>query len=157
MPTDTDRQDSPTLTIQQMARQSGLSEHTLRYYERIGLLTPIPRNTSSGHRRYSPAAADTIESLACLRATGMSISALRKLLTLRAQGEATAAEQQAMYAAQEAVLAAEMAQLAVRRQYLVGKVAYLEAVQEGDTAKADAQAEINYKLAALLARKQEMP
>ena len=32
-----------TLTIQKMARQSGLSEHTLRYYERIGLLTPIPR------------------------------------------------------------------------------------------------------------------
>jgi predicted site-specific integrase-resolvase len=40
------------LTIQQVAQQTGLSVHTLRYYERNGLLEPVDR-ASSGHRRYS--------------------------------------------------------------------------------------------------------
>lgn len=43
------------LTIQQVARRTGLSESALRYYERIGLLDPVPRDPSSGHRRYPPA------------------------------------------------------------------------------------------------------
>ena len=40
------------LTIQQAADQTGLSLHTLRYYERIGLIPPI-RRAPNGHRRYS--------------------------------------------------------------------------------------------------------
>ncbi len=40
------------LTVQQVSEKTGLSEHTLRYYERIGLITPIHR-ASNGHRRYS--------------------------------------------------------------------------------------------------------
>ena len=42
------------LTIQQVARRTGLAESALRYYERIGLIDPVPRNESSGHRRYPP-------------------------------------------------------------------------------------------------------
>jgi DNA-binding transcriptional MerR regulator len=38
------------LTIQQVANLTGLGEHTLRYYEREGLLNPVSRS-SSGHRR----------------------------------------------------------------------------------------------------------
>lgn len=37
------------LTIKQMAALSGVSEYTLRYYEKIGLTKPIPRDGSSGH------------------------------------------------------------------------------------------------------------
>lgn len=70
MPTNTATQDKHCLTIQQMARQSGLSEHPLRYYERIGLLMPVPRDLSSRHQRYSPDTADIVETLACLRAGG---------------------------------------------------------------------------------------
>jgi hypothetical protein len=39
------------LTMQAVSRQSGLSGPTLRYYEEIGLLGPIERDASSGHRR----------------------------------------------------------------------------------------------------------
>ena len=49
------------LTIQEMSQQSGLSAYTLRYYERIGLLKPIPRNQSSGHRLYSPETVALVE------------------------------------------------------------------------------------------------
>jgi DNA-binding transcriptional MerR regulator len=41
------------LTVQQTAARTGLSEHTLRYYERAGLLEQVRRHHFSGHRRYS--------------------------------------------------------------------------------------------------------
>ena len=37
----------------QASRRTGFSESTLRYYERIGLIGPVPRVTSSSHRRYA--------------------------------------------------------------------------------------------------------
>jgi hypothetical protein len=40
-------------TIQDVSRRSGLSEPTLRYYEEVGLIGPVDRDASSGHRRYS--------------------------------------------------------------------------------------------------------
>ena len=55
------------LTIQEAARRSGLSEPTLRYYEEVGLIGPIARDPSSGHRRYREVEVDTPQALACLR------------------------------------------------------------------------------------------
>jgi len=60
------------LTIQEVARRTGVSVHTLRYYERIGLLQPIERATN-GHRRYTEQNVVGIEFLSRLRATGMPI------------------------------------------------------------------------------------
>ena len=53
-------------TIQDASRRSGLSEPTLRYYEEIGLIGPIVRDASSGHRRYRDEDLDTLQALACL-------------------------------------------------------------------------------------------
>jgi len=53
------------LTIQDMSRRSGLSEPTLRYYEGVGLVGPIARDASSGHRRYRDEDLDTLQALAC--------------------------------------------------------------------------------------------
>ena len=58
------------LTIQDAAQRSGLSEPTLRYYEEVGLIGPIARDPSSGHRRYREEEVDTLQMLACLRADG---------------------------------------------------------------------------------------
>lgn len=61
------------LTIQEAAHESGLSEHTLRYYERIGLIENVER-AGNGHRRYTPADLGWIDLLKCLRATGMPVA-----------------------------------------------------------------------------------
>lgn len=82
-----------TLTIQQMTARSGLSEYTLRYYEKVGLIMPIPREGSSGHRRYSAETAQLVEQLACLRASGLPLEEMRRYIRLRAHGDAAAAEQ----------------------------------------------------------------
>jgi DNA-binding transcriptional MerR regulator len=59
-------------TIQQVAQKTGLSIHTLRYYEKVGLLAPIQRS-SNGHRQYSAEDITWLEFLVRLRETGMSI------------------------------------------------------------------------------------
>jgi len=64
-------------TIQDVSRRSGLSEPTLRYYEEVGLIGPIDRDGSSGHRRYSSEDVDALQMLACLRAMGMGIEDMR--------------------------------------------------------------------------------
>jgi DNA-binding transcriptional MerR regulator len=155
MPVETPKKPKTELTIQEMAQQSGLSEHTLRYYERIGLLIPVPRDGSSGHRRYSPDTVSVIESLSCLRGTGMSIEDMRRYLRLRERGAAAAAEQKALFAAHEVALAREMETMKVRLQYLAGKVAYWEAMEAGDTAKATEIGEANRLIAKALANQKE--
>jgi MerR family transcriptional regulator, aldehyde-responsive regulator len=72
--------DTSRMTIQEVSRLSGLSEPTLRYYEKIGLIDAVDRDESSGHRRYGPAVVETIEALSCLRSMGMSVQDMRAYL-----------------------------------------------------------------------------
>jgi DNA-binding transcriptional MerR regulator len=76
------------LSIQQVAAITQLSTHTLRYYERIGLLARIER-ASSGHRRYSSQDIDWINFLTRLRATGMPIREMQQFAELRRHSDRT--------------------------------------------------------------------
>lgn len=87
--------DTELLTIEQVAQRSGLSAHTLRYYERVGLLAPIGR-ASSGHRRYAAHDLAWLEFLTRLRATGMPIRHMQRFADLRRRGDATLAERRAL-------------------------------------------------------------
>ncbi|MBN1966874.1 MAG: MerR family transcriptional regulator [Anaerolineae bacterium] len=75
-------------TIQEVANATGLSEHTLRYYERIGLITAI-RRAENGHRRYSAGDLGWIDFLKRLRATGMPIEQMKEYAALQRAGEHT--------------------------------------------------------------------
>lgn len=77
-----------SLTVAEAAEACGLSVHTLRYYERAGLLDPIDRN-GSGHRRYRESDLNRIEFLTKLRATGMPIREIRRYAELMKGGEDT--------------------------------------------------------------------
>jgi len=83
------------LSIAAAAEVSGLSVHTLRYYERTGLLEPVSRN-GSGHRRYRAADLERIAFLTKLRATGMPIREVRRYAELLKAGEATNEERLAL-------------------------------------------------------------
>jgi DNA-binding transcriptional MerR regulator len=133
------REHAGGLSIQEMARRSGFSEPTLRYYEQIGLLGAVPRDDSSGHRRYPPAVADRVLALSCLRSAGMSVTGMRRYLDLRAQGDAAAAEQRDPFAAHADKLAAEIAGLRLRLAYLRGRAELWDARVRGD-ADAEKQA-----------------
>jgi len=79
------------LSIQQVATLTKLSAHTLRYYEKIGLLVRVSR-AASGHRRYSSQDLAWIDFLNRLRATGMPIRAMQEFARLRGQGDSTVSQ-----------------------------------------------------------------
>ncbi|MBO3748565.1 MerR family transcriptional regulator [Streptosporangiaceae bacterium NEAU-GS5] len=123
-----------TLSIQDASRRSGLSEPTLRYYEEIGLVGPIERDESSGHRRYGDGDLDVIGVLACLRAVGLGIEEMRVYLANRAVGRAAAAEQRDLLLRHAGRVEEEMAAQRARLSYLREKAALWDARDRGDAA-----------------------
>ncbi len=81
------------LNIQQMAQATGLSAHTLRYYERAGLMIEhVGRDEGNGYRSYNSQHVAWIEFLKRLRATGMPIRDIHRYTELLRQGEQTMPE-----------------------------------------------------------------
>ena len=77
------------LTISEAAEASGVSAHTLRYYERAGLVEPVSR-AASGHRRYASSDMERVRFIGYLRSTGMPIRGIREYFELVREGEHTA-------------------------------------------------------------------
>ena len=78
-------------TIQEVTQATGLSAHTLRYYERIGLIHPIEREENT-RRRYTRDDIGWIDFLLKLRAIGMSIRDMQRYAELQRQGDETLPE-----------------------------------------------------------------
>ena len=76
------------MKIAEVSKKYGVSSDTLRYYERIGLLRPVPR-TASGVRDYGEADCQRIEFVKCMRNAGMPIEALIEYMNLFEGGDAT--------------------------------------------------------------------
>ncbi|GCE26475.1 hypothetical protein KDA_19590 [Dictyobacter alpinus] len=102
--------NSELLTIEQVVARTGLSAHTLRYYERIGLLDSVSRATS-GHRRYDAKDLDWIAFLTRLRKTGMPIRHMQKFAELRRQGDATITERRILLEAHQQAVQTHIAEL----------------------------------------------
>lgn len=77
------------MNIGEFSRRSEVSAHTLRYYEKIGLLQPA-RRAASGHRVYDEHDLDWIGFVKRLRATEMPLAEISEYARLRARGDQTA-------------------------------------------------------------------
>ena len=129
-----------TLTIQDASRRSGLSGPTLRYYEEVGLIGPIARDASSGHRRYREADVEVLQALACMRALGVGIEEMRIYQANRRRGNEAAGEQRDLLMRHAARIEAEIAAQHTRLDYLREKAALWDARARGDQA-AEAKAQ----------------
>ena len=98
------------MKIGQLARRSGVSAHTLRYYERIGLLPRADRD-GSGQRDYDVSILIWIEFLRRLKTTGMPIREMLRYAALRERGPATGAERRALLEAHRETVRAHVAEL----------------------------------------------
>ena len=88
-------QPTEELSISDVAAETGLSNHTLRYYERAGLLLGVDRNRS-GHRRYSAGDVSWLVMVTRLRSTGMPIRMIRRYADLVRAGDGNEAERLAL-------------------------------------------------------------
>lgn len=76
------------MTITEVAKKYGLTPDTLRYYERVGLLTNVPR-TSGGIRDYSEEDCRWVEYIKCMRSAGVSVETLIEYVKLFNEGAKT--------------------------------------------------------------------
>lgn len=96
------------MTISEVSRKYDISADTLRYYERIGLIPPVPRR-AGGVRDYDEASCRWIELMKCMRRAGVQIEALIEYVALVRQGDETVP-------ARKAILIEQRAQLIERMQ-----------------------------------------
>ena len=76
------------MTIKEVSEKYGVSQDTLRYYERIGLIPPVAR-TAGGIRDYQPSDIGWVETAVCMRGAGVPIEALIEYVKLFQMGDAT--------------------------------------------------------------------
>ncbi|HEY3597701.1 MAG TPA: MerR family transcriptional regulator [Paraburkholderia sp.] len=127
---------SKALTIGQVAAASGVSAHTLRYYEQAGLIRAVGR-TQAGHRLYSPADLDWLQFVMRLKATGMPIAGMQAFAGLRAQGAATIGARCEMLVAHRDAVLARIAELQTNLAAITDKIAHYEATGRDATRHVD--------------------
>ncbi|WP_260614792.1 MerR family transcriptional regulator [Streptomyces sp. WAC05292] len=86
--TQTQTQMPPRYTISEVEARTGLSQHTLRWYERIGLMRQVDRS-HSGQRRFSDSDLQWLAFVGKLRTTGMSVADMVRYAELVREGEHT--------------------------------------------------------------------
>lgn len=113
------------MTIAEVSRKYDISADTLRYYERIGLIPPVPR-TRGGLRDYGEESCGWIQLMKCMRAAGVQIEALIEYLDLFQQGDATLDARKALLVEQRDQLVSRMAEMQASLDLLNQKIARYE-------------------------------
>jgi DNA-binding transcriptional MerR regulator len=116
------------MTIQQVAAVTQLSVHTLRYYERIGLMTSINR-AANGHRRYSSHDIAWIEFLTRLRTTGMSIQQMQEFADLRKQGNITISQRRHLLEAHQQLVNRQLEELSQNLSVIKEKIQHYQELE----------------------------
>jgi DNA-binding transcriptional MerR regulator len=104
-------------TISEVAARTGLSAHTLRWYERIGLMPPVDREAAhggyrqAGRRRYSDRDLAFLDFVGKLRATGMPVADMIRYAELARAGDDTFAERRRILLEHRAEVRARIADL----------------------------------------------
>jgi DNA-binding transcriptional MerR regulator len=124
-------------SIKEAAALTGLPASTLRYYEQVGVIAPIGRGASSGHRVYDDGDLDQLMWVSCLAATGMSIGDMRAYMANNRLGADAAADQRRLLEEQQARLTTEAEALALRQRYVALKIDYWCAVADGDSVRSE--------------------
>lgn len=116
-------------TIRSMAERCGMTAHTLRYYERVGLIQPVGR-ARNGHRRYSEADEAWLNFLHCMRATNMSIREMQRYAELRERGDATSLERRKLLEDHQAAIAEQIVALEKAHALLTHKITNYKMIEE---------------------------
>ena len=118
------------MTIAETSKKYGLTADTLRYYERIGLIPPVPR-TKGGVRDFDEASCRWIELIKCMRSAGVQIEALIEYASLYRQGEGTEARRKEILVEQRAQLLDRMGEMQRSLDRLNYKIENYEKVLRG--------------------------
>lgn len=119
-------------TIARAAQRTGLTEHTLRYYEKEGLL-PFVERGPSGYRSFRKSDYEWIELIACLKNTGMKIKDIRQFISWCMEGDCTLQKRLDLFKAQKIKAEQQLAELKQHIKKIEHKIRYYETAVEAGT------------------------
>ncbi len=118
-------------SIGQVAKKLGLTTHTIRYYDKEGLL-PFVRKGSSGARVFEEDDVDWLIIVECLKGTGMPLKEIRTYIQLCQQGDATLQKRFEMFKKQKEKIEKQMNTLKQYMEKIDFKIAYYgDAIKHG--------------------------
>lgn len=118
-----------TYSIGEVAKRTGLSTYTLRFYEKEGLLPSIRKN-SSGLRRFTEQDLKWLEVIESLKSMGMSLKIIKHYLELYKEGATTVMERKRMILEQKERLEEQMKALQENIERINFKIKYYEIADE---------------------------
>ncbi|WP_308365820.1 MULTISPECIES: MerR family transcriptional regulator [unclassified Microbulbifer] len=118
------------MNVKEFARRAGISPHTVRYYEKIGLLRDI-RRFPNGHRDFSEKNISWISFVQRLKETGMPLKQIHRYANLREQGESTLEERQTLLEQHAATLEKNLAEQQRHLDKLREKIALYQSAISG--------------------------
>ena len=125
-------------SIGQAAAKMGLTAHTLRYYEKEGLL-PFVKKSGSGLRVFTESDLGWLVMIECLKGTGMPLKGIKQYIDWYREGDSTLQNRLDMFKAQKVRLEEQMALLQKHMEKIAYKIElYEEAVKRGRLDKASA-------------------
>lgn len=118
-------------SIKQVSELLGISIYTLRYYEQVGILDHVKRD-ERGRRQFSREDILVLNTVECLKQTGMPLKKIKHYVDLVAQGLPTVNERLKIFKDQQAKVDQQLAELQARKKVIDIKVKYYQAaVDEG--------------------------
>lgn len=119
------------MTIKEVSEKYGITQDTLRYYERIGMILPVTR-TAGGIRNFTEEDLKWVELAKCMRSAGLPVEAMIEYVRLFQEGDATIPARLQLLVNQRDVLLEQRRQIDVTLERLAYKIErYEEAVKTG--------------------------
>lgn len=109
------------MTIGEVSKAYAISIDTLRYYEKVGLIGPIPKN-KSGIRDFNEENLRQVEFVKCMRGANLSIEALSRYMKLFKQGADTLEQRRAILVKQREAVIKQMEELEKAKEKLDYKI-----------------------------------
>lgn len=120
-----------TVTIKEVCERYDITADTLRYYERIGVIPPVPR-TAGGRREYTDQDIRWVENALCMRSAGLSVETLATYVRLFQEGDGTIPARRELLARAREEILAQLAQYQAILDKLNFKISrYDEALRTG--------------------------
>ena len=118
------------MTIAEVGKKYDITPDTLRYYERIGLISDVPR-TKNGIRDYDEKSCKRIEFIKCMRNAGVEIDILSKYISLIETGKSTVEERKKLLEDQREKLLAKQKTINETLDRLNYKIEKYEEIEKG--------------------------
>lgn len=121
-----------TYSISEVAEHFNMTPHTLRYYDKEGLMPHIERN-SGGKRVFKDSDLDALKIIECLKSSGMPIKEIKHFIEWCSEGDSTLQQRYDMFLERKACVEAQMEELKKTMEVIDYKCFYYKTALESGT------------------------